>query len=80
MAEYHEMTKEASEARIGADRMAAGLPCLPDPIRGDLAEIERLRAAAKRVCWFDWCENDDDAVAAIEELRHVLRTNQQSAG
>jgi len=36
------------------------------------AEIERLRAAAERVCWFDWSGNDDDAVAAVEELRRVL--------
>ena len=35
-------------------------------------EIERLRAAAVPVCWFDWSANDDDAVAAIEELRRAL--------
>jgi DNA-binding NarL/FixJ family response regulator len=28
-----------------------------------------LRAAAERVCWFDWSDNDMDAVAAIEALR-----------
>jgi hypothetical protein len=44
MTEYHEMVKEAREARIGADRMAMGLPCIPDPLRGDMAEIERLRS------------------------------------
>lgn len=43
MTEYHEMQKEAAEARIGADRMAMGLSCIPDPLRGDMAEIERLR-------------------------------------
>lgn len=35
-------------------------------------EIERLQAAAERVCWFDWSDNDDDAVAAIEALRRAL--------
>lgn len=37
--------REAREARIGADRMALGLPCVPDPIRGDMTEIESLRTA-----------------------------------
>jgi len=45
MTEYHEMVKEAADARIGADRMAMGLSCIPDPLRGDMAEIERLTAA-----------------------------------
>lgn len=33
------------------------------------ADNERLRAAAERVCWFDWSSNDPDAVAAIDALR-----------
>ena len=48
MPEYHEMVKEAAEARVGANRMAAGLPCIPDPLRGDLETVERLRAALRR--------------------------------
>lgn len=44
MTEYHELQKEAAEARIGADRMAIGLSCIPDPLRGDMAEVERLQA------------------------------------
>ena len=36
------------------------------------AEVERLRGAAERVCWFDWCDNDDDAVDAISDLRAAL--------
>ena len=36
-------------------------------------EMSRLRAAAERVCWFDWSSNDDDAVAAIDALRETLK-------
>lgn len=32
----------------------------------------RLRIAAEHVCWFDWSNNDDDAVAAVENLRRAL--------
>lgn len=35
-------------------------------------EAGRLRAAAQAVCRFDWSNNDDDAVAAIEHLRSTL--------
>lgn len=31
-----------------------------------------LRAAAERVCWFDWSDNDMDACAAIDALRKAL--------
>lgn len=41
-------------------------------IEEGIAEIERLREAAARVCLFDWSGNDDDAVAAIEQLRRTL--------
>jgi len=41
---------------------------------GKLAdEIERLRAAAERVCWFDWSSNDADAVTAIDDLRKLVK-------
>jgi hypothetical protein len=33
-----------------------------------------LREAAERVCWFDWSDNDMDAVAAIEALRKAVRS------
>lgn len=36
-------------------------------------DIERLRALADRVCWFDWSGNDPDAVAAIDDLREALK-------
>src|SRR6202022_3868714 len=31
----------------------------------DMRKVAALRAAAERVCWFDWSSNDPDAVAAI---------------
>jgi hypothetical protein len=36
------------------------------------ARIKELEEAADAVCWFDWSDNDTDAVAAINELRRVL--------
>jgi hypothetical protein len=39
------------------------------PVR---TERDELAEAAKHVCWFDWSDNDDDAVEAIEELRRAL--------
>ena len=37
-------------------------------------EIERLLAAAERVCAFDWSSNNDaDAVATIDELRRIIQ-------
>ena len=37
-----------------------------------LAQSPSLRAAAERVCWFDWSDNDMDAVAAIDALRKAI--------
>ncbi len=36
-------------------------------------ECHTLRAAALRVCWFDWSSNDADAVAAIDDLRKLVK-------
>lgn len=64
MPEYPEMVKEAAEARIGADRMAMGLSCIPDELRGDMAEIERLNAA------LDACADyGDKQIAEVERLK-----------
>ena len=41
------------------------------------AEVERLRAAAEAVIWFDWSSNDPDAVEAIENLRSALTPARQ---
>lgn len=35
--------------------------------------VDTLKWAAQAVCAFDWLDNDDDAVAAIERLRRALR-------
>jgi hypothetical protein len=36
-------------------------------------ENARLRALAEAVCWFDWSDNDEDAVQAIAALRAALQ-------
>ena len=66
------------------ERLASGTP-KTDAItgaynQGALAQLCReqeralgeLRIAAKAVCWFDWSDNDADAVRAINQLRSVL--------
>ena len=42
----------------------------------EIAKASPLRAAAERVCWFDWSYNDEDSVAAIEALRKELKSEQ----
>lgn len=43
------------------------------------AKVKRLRAAAERVCWFDWStDNDPDAVKAIDDLRAAITPCQHS--
>lgn len=39
-----------------------------------------LRAAAERVCWFDWSDNDMDACAAMDALRKALTMPSASSG
>lgn len=34
-----------------------------------MTELEKLLAIVEDVCWFDWSDNDQDAVHAINELR-----------
>ena len=41
-------------------------------IKGMSEFADRLVEAAKAVCWFDWSDNDNDAVAAIGRLRQIL--------
>lgn len=40
---------------------------------GKIDSESALHAAAERVCWFDWSDNDPDAVQAIAYLRAVVR-------
>ncbi len=61
------------EGRIGADRMAAGLPSIPDKLAGDLEEINRHRAENTRlqaglkavkdlISFEEWLRVVDDAI------------------
>ena len=36
------------------------------------ARIAELEKAAKALCDYDWSDNDEDAVRAVEKLRGVL--------
>lgn len=40
---------ETLKAEIGADRMAMGLRCIPDNVRGDMVEVARMRAYCLRM-------------------------------
>jgi hypothetical protein len=71
----------AHEGRIGADRMAAGLPIIPDELAGDLEEIKRLRLALT-TCGnlADWIlehttGGDGTIVAARKIKRHAAMPN-----
>lgn len=44
----------------------------PTPPSGEGDRMKELEAAAEAVCWFDWSDNDSDAVAAIARLRALL--------
>ena len=46
---------------------------ISDAYKAMEAENERLKAAARAVCWFDWSDNDDDACEAIESLRTAVK-------
>lgn len=67
--------------------LRAALATAPEGTGGDVAETikanpkswiawkreaERLRKAAEQVCWFDWSDNDPDAVRTIADLRLAL--------
>lgn len=49
MTEEHDLIKDAIVARVGADRMAEGLPCIPDPIYGDIVRVRELKLALERL-------------------------------
>lgn len=58
--------------RIALDtEVAAGGPYLNNGWNLGPAQ-DTVRAAAERVCWFDWSDNDMDAVAAIDALRKAI--------
>ena len=58
---------EAAEGRIRADRMALGLPCLVDPLYGDMKEVKRLRAG-----WESVARREEELQQEIERLRAAL--------
>ncbi|WP_247997713.1 hypothetical protein [Brucella tritici] len=41
-------------------------------LEAKLAAAEKVRKAAEHVVWFDWSDNDDDAVKAVSDLRSAL--------
>jgi hypothetical protein len=41
-------------------------------LKANAENVTRLRLAAQYVVSFDWSDNDDDAVQAIDDLRSVL--------
>lgn len=56
------LIRENLEKTKAALRTPTVAQAVPDP----------LRAAAERVCWFDWSDNDMDACAAMDALRKAL--------
>lgn len=36
--------------------------------------IDALEAAAKKVVWYDWSDNDSDAASAVDTLRDVYES------
>ena len=52
--DYAEEYRLAREGRAGADRMALGLPCIPDSVYGDLERVEKLEGRISEL------ECDDD--------------------
>lgn len=43
-----------------------------EALEAKLAAAEKVREAAEHVVWFDWSDNDDDAVKAVSDLRAAL--------
>lgn len=60
------------EAADEIERLTERCEAYKGQVEAGAAEIERLRKTAEAVCWFDWSDNDDDAVAAIDNLRRLL--------
>lgn len=88
MSDYHtEQHRGAVEGRTGADRMAMGLPCIPDKERGDMDTIADLRlrlAEAEQArddnaygveCWKQQVVNRDIHIKHLgEEFDRIKRT------
>lgn len=82
LAEHKQLERELAEAireRNEEARRCQGIALQALTSSGEaedaLQYAEELRALAGRVCWFDWSDNDSDAVAAIQALRAALAKN-----
>ncbi len=60
---------------IRARDAACAIEYAPDPAsdrRALLAAYDALAAAARKVVWFDFCDDDDDVQEAVADLRALL--------
>lgn len=57
----------------------AGKALIDASPKGGSAVVAELAAAAEGVLWFDWSDNDSDAVASIERLRNSLNRMQATS-
>ncbi|OWU61312.1 hypothetical protein CEJ88_15860, partial [Staphylococcus aureus] len=65
-----EAENAAKDARIkGKDAYIEELANTIIDLEAKLAAAEKVRKAAEHVVWFDWSDNDDDAVKAVSDLR-----------
>lgn len=64
-----------SEPPFVMSKYASELDLLRDKCAWLEKERDRVIEAAQPVCWFDWSNNDSDAVAAVERLRTALQEN-----
>lgn len=81
-----EAQREAYEARTGADRMAAGLGCLPDAVRGDLDEVLKLRGIIRNLREIIWNHHSSEImtpdicpICTAKEFKWVLDEADKSA-
>ena len=62
-----ERLREALDGYWNHDR-----PIEPGIVYEAAQKLERFMVAAERVCWYDWSDNDEDAVKEIQGLQAVL--------
>ena len=41
-------------------------------------KLKRLHEAARKVAWFEWSDNDQDAVDAVQDMREALKPFEES--
>lgn len=77
MSEEYELTIEGFKARIGADRMAMGLPSTPHKERGDMDAVallskQRDRAVAACMAVLNWHINGGHIVDHVRACDDVV--------